>query len=274
MSKWLKAVRAPFFTATVMSGFLGGACAWHDTGNFNWKYFLLTIAGIIAANAGTNLVNDYFDHTSGADEINVNHNRFSGGSRVIQDGLIKPEKILGAGIAAFCAAAVIGLYLNSMTAGNVILYIGLAGIFLGYFYTAEPQTLSAPVFWISVPAGMLVALILLINGFTDYEADRQVKKRTMVVLLGRKKAVGLYRLFFFLSYLTVIAGAGAGIFPVFTLSVFVTLPLALRAVKIAGENYCEIIKLLPANEATIKAHFLFGLLLVVSYMSDRMIYGR
>jgi len=300
---WLKAVRAPFFTATVTSGILGSVCAWRDTGSFNRFYFFLTVLGIIAVNAGTNLINDYFDHTSGLDEINGNYNRFSGGSRVIQNKQISPGKMLTAGITAFCTAAATGLYLNFKTAGNVIFFIGITGIFLGYFYTAEPlrigytplgemvtglccgpliilgsyyvqaQALSFSVFWISVPVGILVALILLINEFPDYYADRAANKKTLVVLLGRKKAFGVYRFFFFLSYLMVIAGVLLGLIPVFTLSVLITLPLALKTVRMAGKNCNEIIKLLPANEMTIKIHLFFGFLLIISYTAGRLLYG-
>jgi len=300
---WLKAIRAPFFTATVTSGILGSVCAWRDTGSFNRFYFFLTVLGIIAVNAGTNLINDYFDHTSGLDEKNVNYNRFTGGSRVIQDGRLIPRKIFTAGIICFCLAVLIGLYLNRELDGNVILFIGIAGIFFGYFYTAEPlrigytplgemvtglccgpliilgsyyvqaQVLSFPVFWISVPVGILVALILLINEFPDYYADRTVNKKTLVVLLGRKKAFGVYRFFFFLSYLMVIAGVLLGLIPVFTLSVLITLPLALKTVRMAGENCNEIIKLLPANEMTIKIHLFFGFLLIISYTVNRLFFG-
>ena len=82
---WIKASRAPFLTASLVSVVLGAVIAWNLTGEFHLFKLILTAFGVIFVHSGTNLVNDYFDHKSNLDEINVNHNMFSGGSRVIQD---------------------------------------------------------------------------------------------------------------------------------------------------------------------------------------------
>ena len=138
MKVWIRAVRAPFFTASLVPVLLGAVVAWHRTGIFNWGYFFLTLMGIIFINAGTNLTNDYFDHTSKNDELNRNPTPFSGGSRVIQEGLIKPRKVLYAALAFFALGSLAGLYLNHVLEGNIILVLGIIGIFLGFFYTADP----------------------------------------------------------------------------------------------------------------------------------------
>ena len=91
---WSKALRAPFFTATIIPVALGSVVAWHDTDIFMWVRFIITMLGALLIHAGTNLANDYFDHLSGCDEANSTPTPFSGGSRVIQDGLIAPKKII------------------------------------------------------------------------------------------------------------------------------------------------------------------------------------
>ena len=297
---WFRAVRVPFFTATVLSGILGSICAWHNTGNLDCFYLFLTVLGIVLLNAGTNLINDYFDHTSNLDEVNPNPTRFSGGSRVIQEKLISPRKIFLAGLFSFTLASLIGLYLNWQPKGNVILIIGMLGVFLGYFYTAEPlrigytpmaeivagsccgfliiagsyyvqaQTLNSVVFYVSIPMGLLVFLILLINEFLDYDADKIVNKKTLVVILGKEKAMRIYRLLLFFIYLIMIFGIIFRIFPFFTLITFITIPLAFKAVKIAKQNYNKIQELLPANAATIRLHLFFGLLLSAGYLLDKL----
>jgi len=301
---WLKAIRAPFFTATVTSGIVGAVCAWHNTGNFNWVYFFLTLLGIVLLNTGTNLINDYFDHTSNLDEIIPNPTKFSGGSRVIQEKLINPKKIFLAGLFSFILASLIGLYLNWQLKGNVILIIGMIGVFLGYFYTAEPlrigytplaeivagfccgfliifgsyyvqaQILNFEVFWISIPMGLLVFLILLINEFLDYDADKVVNKKTLVVVLGKEKASSIYCFLLFFIYLIIIFGIIFKIFPFFALMTLITIPLAFRAIKIARKNCKKIQELLPANADTIRLHLFFGLLLSVGYLLDRLFNGR
>ena len=43
----------------------------------------------------------------------------------------------------------------------------------------------------AIPVGLLIAAVLFINEFPDYAADKQVGKNTLVVRLGREKAVAL-----------------------------------------------------------------------------------
>ncbi len=298
---WIKAVRAPFFTATASSAVLGAVIAWHHTGSMNWGYFLLTILGAILLNTGTNLANDYFDHTSSLDEKNENLTPFSGGSRVIQDKLISPKKILYVGIIAFVLAGIIGLYLNFKVAGNVILIIGVIGVLLGYFYTAPPfrlgyiplgevvsgfccgplivygsyyvqaQSLSWRPFGAAVTIGILVSLILFINEFPDHDADKRVNKKTLIVVMGKEKAIKVYYLLLGLVYVVVVLGVILRNIPVFSLIVFITLPLVFKAIKVARSNYDKIQELIPANAATIGLHLIVAVLLIGSYILDRLI---
>ena len=90
---WVKAVRAPFFTASMAPVILGAAVAWNRFHIFNLFLFLLTLLGAVLIHGGINLSNDYFDFKSGADQKNLHPTPFSGGSRVIQEGLLSSESI-------------------------------------------------------------------------------------------------------------------------------------------------------------------------------------
>ena len=298
---WAKAVRAPFFTASVISVVLGAVIAWNITGEFHLLNFILTIIGVILVHAGTNLINDYFDHKSNLDEINVNHTPFSGGSRVIQDKELTPKAMLIAGLGTFILAAIIGFYLNSVTSGNVILYIGIAGFFIGYFYTAKPlklgytamgefitfiacgplvvygsyfviaQTHAIQPLFASVPIGILVGLILYINEFLDHEADKKVGKKTLVVVLGKVKAIKLFYVFMIFNYIWVIFGIIFNLLPLYTIIILLTLPICFKAISVSKNNYDKIKELLPANASTIGLHLLFGILLSLGYVLDKLI---
>ncbi len=150
---WIRAVRAPFFTATIVPILLGAVIAWGDLYHaglrsaWNWSLFWLILIGGILAHAGTNLANDYFDHTSRNDEINQNFSPFNGGSRVIQAGLLKPFKVLWAAIFSFTLTVIIGLYLNRVVSGaywgnSLLIYLGFLGVALGAFYTWDPFRLG------------------------------------------------------------------------------------------------------------------------------------
>lgn len=224
---WLQAVRAPFFTATLIPVLLGATIARGDLSEagmvsaWNWQLFWLVIVGALAAHAGTNLANDYGDHVTGNDEANRVPSPFNGGSRMIQAGLLAPWKVLLASILCFATTIAIGLTLNQQLAGSAfaatpLLYIGIAGCFLGASYTLGPYrlgyhgmgeiaiaigfgpvivlgthyVLSAPVLdawsWFppllaSLPVAVFVVLIVWINQFQDVPADRLVDKRNWVV---------------------------------------------------------------------------------------------
>ena len=298
---WSKAVRAPFFTASVISVILGAVIAWNITGEFHLVNFVLTTIGVILVHAGTNLINDYFDHRSNLDEINVNHTPFSGGSRVIQDKEITPKAMLITGLGTFILAAIIGFYLNAVTSGNVVLYFGITGFFIGYFYTAKPlklgytalgelitfiacgpllvygsyyvmaQTHAIQPLFASIPVGLLVGLILYINEFPDHEADEKIGKRTIVVVLGKAKAIKLYYVFLIFNYVWVIFGIIIGLLPVYTAVILLTLPLCIKAINVARVNYDKIKELLPANASTIGLHLVFGILLSLGFVLDKII---
>lgn len=150
---WVQAVRAPFFTATLIPVLLGATIAHGDlaeagqAADWSWKLFWLVVIGAIAAHAGTNLANDYGDHVSGNDEHNRVPSPFNGGSRVIQSGLLAPWKVLFGAILCFLGAIGIGLELNTELAGAAwaptpLLFIGLCGCLLGIFYTLGPYRLG------------------------------------------------------------------------------------------------------------------------------------
>jgi 1,4-dihydroxy-2-naphthoate octaprenyltransferase len=297
---WLKAIRAPFFTATIIPVTLGAIIAWYDTDFFVWTRFWLTMLGALFIHCGTNLANDYFDYLSGCDQANPTPTPFSGGSRVIQEKLIAPKKILYVSLSSFVLGGTMGFYLNYLSKGNIILILGMVGVFLGIFYSAKPlrigygsfgelavgigfgplmvlgayyvqaQNLSLKVFLISIPLGILIALVLFINEFPDYVADRQVNKKTLVVILGKKKAIGLYHVLLIIVYLLIVLYIMFGVLPFICLISLLSLPLAFKAIVVSKKNFDKVYELLPANAATIGLHSLIGLLFCTGFVLDKI----
>lgn len=293
---WIVKTRAPFFTATVVPVCLGAAVAWVATGTFHVGYFVLTLLGALCLQAGTNMTNDYFDHTWGSDEINTEFaNPFTGGSRLIQMGLVRPEVYLREGLLFFAAGSLIGVILW-LTRGPWVLWLGLIGLFSGYFYTAPPlrlagtglgelliglnfgplmvlgsyYTLTQKVSWepvlASLPVGLLIALVVWINQFQDMRADAAVGKRHWVVRLGRRRAATVYGLLLALAYLSLVAAVFLGKVTPFSLLGLLTAPLAMRAYRVAQTHYDHPRELVPANAATIQIHLLTGGLITLGYL--------
>lgn len=297
---WVAALRLPFLTVTVVPVLLGSAIAWNETGRLIPVRFLLALIGGIFIHLGLNLCNDYFDHLSGNDEANNNPTPFSGGSRVIQNKLLVPKQILFASIICFGMGSAIGIYLNTVCQKNIILFLGLTGVFLAYFYSAGPLKIGHYYFgelavgigfgpiivfgsyyvhaekfaWqpvaVSIPVGILTALVLFINEFPDHDADKIINKKTMVVALGKKTASAVFRILIVSVYLLTVIGIILAIFPLFSLLIMLTFPLAVKAIYVSKKYYDRICELLPANKSTINLQLLFGVLLTVSFILDGM----
>ena len=90
---YLLATRPQFFTAVIIPAILGTAIAFKVTSEFNGLYFTITLATLLLCHGSINILNDYFDHKNGTDEINTERlSPFTGGSRVIQDKILTPKE--------------------------------------------------------------------------------------------------------------------------------------------------------------------------------------
>jgi 1,4-dihydroxy-2-naphthoate octaprenyltransferase len=293
-------MRAPFFTASVVPILLGTMIAWARGAPFSLSLFLLTLAGGVLLHAGANVANDYFDHRSGTDDINVDFvNPFTGGSRMIQLGLLTPREVLTGSLVFFAAASGIGVFLAAIR-GPFIIILGLIGIFSGFFYTSPPfrfahrglgeiliglnfgvlMTLGAyyvlagrvdvePVL-ASIPVALLIIAVLYINQFQDYTADRSVGKNNIVVLLGKKNARMGYIAIVLLAYLWILFMALSRHISPFTLLALFTFPIAFGAMKNLLLHFEKSRELAPANAATVMLHASLGAALSLGYLLEKI----
>ncbi len=290
-------MRIPFLTVTIGSVFVGATFAWFHNHTFNIGLFFLTLIGACFLHLACNIANDYFDYKSGNDILNKNATPpFSGGSRMILDGFVKPKEALIISFILAILGAVIGLYLNFLVKGNIVLFIGIAGLFLVYGYNGPPlnlvykglgelgiflawgplmvigsyyvqaQKLSPWIFILSIPPGILTSLVLLINEFADEEADRGVGRKTFVILFGQKKALNIYFSSIILCYLTIIICVIFKIMPLLSLLVFITSPLAWLGFKSGKKNLGKWKEFLSSVKATILMNFSFSLILGFSLL--------
>jgi 1,4-dihydroxy-2-naphthoate polyprenyltransferase len=295
LQAYLIELRAPFLTVSILPVVLAVVIVHFETGRWDPLLFWLTLAGAVLLHLGSNTINDWFDHRSGNDEVNVDFARpFTGGSRMIQAGAVTPGGVLVLSITLFSLAAIIGIYLYTVRGPAIILF-GITGLVLGILYT-EPramlagrglgeiaifiafgliavgayyvqtgsvsyQALLAP-----LPLAFMTTAIIIINEFQDAAADGATGKYTLVVRLGRKRGAVLFAIVILSAYLPVAAGTAAGLMPRWTLLGFATLPLTLRAIHVAARSHGEPRAMAPANGATILAHLGTGILLILGYV--------
>lgn len=281
---WYRATRPFSFTASVIPVLVGSFLAFpYEVHPFR---FLLALVGAVAIHAGTNLVNDYFDHVKGADGP-----RSLGPSGVIQRGLLTPHAVLAGGIVCFAVGSVIGLVLVAIT-GPALLWLGLASVAAGFFYTAAPISLayvglgevtvflfmgpvivlgahyvqverwSWTVFLVSLPVAFLVTGILHANNLRDIEDDRRAGKRTLATIIGRRWATYEYYALIGGAYVVLPALVALGAAPWPSLIALATLPAAVKAVRLAART-TNPGRLNYALRATALLHMRFGLLLTL-----------
>jgi 1,4-dihydroxy-2-naphthoate octaprenyltransferase len=288
--RFFLATRLPFLTATLVPVALGIAAA-ATQHRFNLGLAALTLLGAVAVHLGLNVANDVFDATSGADDYNVNPTLFSGGSRVIQYGLVSLRQMIAISAVAYAAAIAIGLYLASV-AGWGLLWLGLAGVLISFFYTAPPLRLVhrglgepatalgfGPIMVLgayyvqtghyalqplvlSIPVALLVMLILYANEIPDRVADARAGKRTLVVRLSRKVVLQGYGVAAALAYLALVVGVVAGLLPWPTLAALLTIPLAVKTLRGLEQNYDDPYVLMGSLQNNVVLHFSTGILLV------------
>ncbi|MHA2140891.1 MAG: 1,4-dihydroxy-2-naphthoate octaprenyltransferase [Candidatus Thorarchaeota archaeon] len=293
---WMLEMRVPFLTASITPVLLGTAMAWGTHGVFLWDIFLLTLIVGVCLHLGANISNDYFDHISTADDINVEYVRpFTGGSRMIQLGWLSPREVLAGSFVAFGIAAVIGIYL-AFTRDMLLLVFGIVGAASGFFYTAPPfrfvsrgygevfiglnfgilmvlgsyfiqvLTLAWEPVVASLPLAILITAVLYINEFPDAKADEAAGKLTIVVRLGRKRAATGYGVLMVFVYSTMMIGILLNFVSLYAMVALTTLPLAIFATRHAIEHHSNTPVLVPANAATVVNHLLTGLYLTLAYI--------
>jgi 1,4-dihydroxy-2-naphthoate octaprenyltransferase len=292
----LRATRLPFLSATFVPVGLGLAIA-AAHGYFDLPAAVLTLVGAAAVHLGLNVANDVFDTIQGTDDQNVNPTQYSGGSRVIQYGLVSLRNMALISAGMYAIALGIGLVLLLTRYSIALLVIGVLGILLSVLYTAPPVKLvyrglgeittaigfgplmllgayvvmsggSLPVEPIvaSVPVALLVALILYVNEVPDRLADARAGKRTLPVLLSQSAVVTLYLAAAVAAFAVIVGGVLAGILPIPTLIILVTLPLVPRVYRGLQQNYESPYGLMSVMADNIKVHLYVGVLLFAAYL--------
>jgi 1,4-dihydroxy-2-naphthoate octaprenyltransferase len=292
----LRTTRLPFLTATVVPVTLGILIA-ASHGSFDAVAALLTIIGACFVQLGLNVANDVFDTMSGADDANVTPTQFSGGSRVIQYGLVSLRQMATLSTVFYVLAGVIGLILLATHGSTALLVIGVVGFVVSLGYTAPPlkfvyrglgevavalgfgplmllgayvvQTggaLAWEPFVASIPVALLVALILYVNEIPDRRGDARAGKRTLPVRFSRTTVIAGYNVAVAAAYVVLVLGVALGILPIPVLLMLLTIPLALKVSRGLAPNYENPYGLMAIMGTNVQLHLRAGLLLLGAYL--------
>lgn len=276
------AIRAPFLLASLLPVALGLAGARYAGVTLDGGVALLTLLAAALLHAGINVINDVIDARNGTDEINVDRvPPFTGGSRMIQDGIYTEAELARLAAILFASAMAIGGWLVFQS-GPVLLLLGAIGLLLGWGYSAPPLALNRrglgefavlggfallpagawavqsgalepDALALGLPGGLLIAALLYINQFPDVAADGAVGKRHWVVRFGTARArfgyLGLVALAWSSAVLLVL-GLDAGPWPAIAL---LPMPLSLCAGVVLMRHHDRPAALRPAIVCTLLA---------------------
>jgi 1,4-dihydroxy-2-naphthoate octaprenyltransferase len=271
LKTWLLEPRPQFLILPIVLILLGTAAAWYYTGALNIVYALLALVGLLLCHASVNILNDYFDYKSGVD-LKTIKTPFSGGSGILPAELMKPRQAWLYGLITFILAVPVGVYfvivqgwqlLPLLVVGGVcILFyttvilkirfpewspglgLGILPVLGAYFVQTGSYSLSA--FIASIPSGLLVLNLLLLNEFPDVEADKIANKKTLPIIIGSRNSAIVYSFFMVLMYVCIIGSVIAGRMPVFTLIALLTVPVTYKAVR-GAFSYNDLSKFVPAQ---------------------------
>ena len=289
-----QATRPAYIPTSLLPGLIGIVCAINARGA-RWWLAPIAIIALGLAHAGVNCVNDVEDHARGVDAADKTNN-----SRVFIGGLMTIEQGRRLGRGLFLAAFALGVFI-AIFQGWALFVIGVAGLAVGYGYTAGPRPLkyeglgeaaiipvmgplitqgaytavtgdgfAAAPFWIGFAPGLLIAAVLAANNLSDIPGDRSAHVRTLAVRLGFRAARTVYLTALLAAYIVPVAAWAAGLFGPIILLALLTAPLAVtqvrQALAVDAEGDERLIPLVPGAA---QIHGLFCLLLIVSIIIDR-----
>ena len=210
---WMAQIRANFLILSVFLVLLGTALYLKypgANGNFILVKVLIIMVGVVAAHISVNLFNEYSDFHTKID-FKTKRTAFSGGSGMMVEGKNSPAAVLRVAVITLIIALTAGVYF-SIKSHWIILVFALLGsasilsytdfltkymlgelfagltlgtlVVLGTFISLRgmpgvplKSVLPAEVVWLSIPPGILTALLLFINQFPDIDADKSGGRR-------------------------------------------------------------------------------------------------
>ena len=289
---WLRAVRIRFLLASIISVALGLAINSWQNNTFDIGFAALTFVGVAALHASVDLLNDYWDYKRQID-TDTQRTKFSGGTGVLPEGLLKPQQVYRAGmlmliigsavgaffifergitIAVILGFAIVSIYFYSTRIvdsglGEVFVAIKGAMIVLGTYFVQSSHITSEPII-AGIVSGVLSSTVLFVNSFPDYDADKKHGRKTLVIVLGKDKASSTIWVFPGIIYGIIVAGVVSGIFPIVSLMTLATIPMVVQAAISLKKNYDDTNRLVPVMERFVTFGRITGALFVVSFLVD------
>jgi 1,4-dihydroxy-2-naphthoate polyprenyltransferase len=289
---WVIAIRTKFLISSIVAVANGVMIALWKEGVFDPFYTIMTLLGVISLHMSVDLLNDYWDSKKGIDNYTT-RTKFSGGSGVIPNKLLDSRSVFLAGIIFLILGFMIGVYFVTVRGITILfillfattsvyfystrlvgfglgeLFVGIKGVMivLGSFFVQTGYIDSSAIF-LGIIIGMLSSTVLIITSFPDFEADKKSGRRTIVIILGKRKTSQIFPILVGLTYFMIIIAVIFSLLPPTVLVSLFSLPIALRGMTSLLENQNDLAKLVPIMYNIILYSRITGSLLFVGILFD------
>ena len=290
ISVWLRVIRVRFLLASIIAVSVGLALHWSQNGSLDYFDVILTFAGVLALHASVDLLNDYWDFKRGID-TKTTRTKMSGGTGVLPEGLLKPSSVYRAGVVFLIIGSLIGSYFVITDGILIAIILGFAILSI-YFYSTKIVDSGLGEFFVAVKGSMIVmgtffiqsgevtvesilagivigtlsSLVLFIASFPDHDADKSKGRKTLVIVVGKEKAIKLFWLFPLVSYVIILIGVSVNLFPFLSLISLLSFPLMIKSGLGLQKNYDAIDNLVPFMSSTLQFSRLTGILFALSFL--------
>jgi 1,4-dihydroxy-2-naphthoate octaprenyltransferase len=298
---WMAQSRANFLILAALLVAIGlvYAAKYNLGGEFDPFHAVLLVLGVVSAHISVNLFNEYSDYQTKIDFKTV-QTPFSGGSKMLIDGMTKPKSVLAAAIGSLLFSLAVGVYFAILAHWTIIFFILIGGLTI-VFYTnflakillgeifagltlgtmvvlgtyiamvASPsmsfsEIIPQEVWLISIPPGILTSLLLLLNEFPDAEMDREGGRNHLVTKFGKKTAAYIYAFGLLATFGTIVILPIAGISSYWLYLALLPLPVAFKAGMTAIRYGDDMQKLVPSMGMNVMVVLGTDLLVAVSVL--------
>ena len=284
---WMAAIKPPMYSVAIMPIWVGTAVALAETKTIHGGIFSTFLTAAIFILAWTNLSNDVFDAETGVDKNKAHSLVNLTGNKTLIFWL--GNLFLGLGILGILAIAwwqqdltVLGLILMSCALGysyqgppfrfgyrglgEIICLICFGPLAVAAAYYSQTQTWSLTNFAASIIVGIATSLILFCSHFHQGKDDLAAGKRSPIVRLGTARASQVLPWFGGSIYGLTSLFVSLGIFPIWTLLCWLSLPFALKLFRHVKQYHNQPEKVSNCKFIAVALHFCSCLLLGLGFL--------
>jgi 2-carboxy-1,4-naphthoquinone phytyltransferase len=283
---WLAAIKPPMYTVAIVPITVGSAVAYAESHTIDLNILGTFLLSAIAIIAWLNISNDVFDSDTGIDVNKAESVVNLTGNRNLMFWLAN----------LFLLCGILGIVAISWWQQDpTVIAIVLLSCFLGYTYQGPPFRLGyqglgeiiclicfgplalSAAYYSQTPAwsianlaasliiGISTSLILFCSHFHQVKDDLAAGKRSPIVRMGTELGAKVLTWSTVSIYALTSIGVITSLFPIATLLVFLSLPLAIKLTNFVGEYYNQPDKIRTCKYIAVRLHFASGFLLALGF---------